>query len=118
MTDPSVVLGFLDVFGDFDPTLGVVLGGAVGVTLPALALILRRDRPLLAAEFQLPSARHVDARLVVGAALFGIGWGLAGYCPGPALVGAGGGVQSALLFVPAMLAGSLLHRWVTVHREG
>lgn len=110
MTDPRVVLGFLDVFGAFDPTLAFVLGGAVGTTLLVFRLILRRSRPLLADDFQLPASRVIDRPLLVGAGLFGIGWGLAGYCPGPALVGAAGGVNTALMFVPAMMAGALLHR--------
>jgi len=110
MTDPRVVLGFLDVFGAFDPTLAFVLGGAVGTTLLVFRVILRRSRPLLADDFQLPTSRVVDRPLLVGAGLFGIGWGLAGYCPGPALVGAMGGVNTARMFVPAMMAGTLLHR--------
>ena len=115
MTDPRVVLGFLDVFGAFDPTLAFVLGGAVGTTLLVFRLILRRSRPLLADDFQLPASRVIDRPLLVGAGLFGIGWGLAGYCPGPALVGAAGGVNTALMFVPAMMAGALLHRAIA-HR--
>lgn len=105
MTDPSVVLGFLDLFGDFNPALAFVLGGAVGTTLLAFRFVLRRPAPLLAARFELPSRRDIDARLLGGAALFGIGWGLAGYCPGPALVSAGALIDTALVFVPAMLAG-------------
>ena len=108
MTDPNIVLGFLDVAGDFDPRLAFVLAGAVVTTLIAFRLVLRRGRPWLADRFRLPLARTIDLPLVVGALLFGVGWGLAGYCPGPALVGAAAGVDSALIFVAAMLAGSLL----------
>jgi len=108
MTDPNVVLGFLDVAGDFDPRLAFVLAGAVATTLVAFRLVLRRRRPLLEDRFRLPLSRAIDRRLVIGALLFGIGWGLAGYCPGPALVGAAAGVDSALIFVAAMLAGSAL----------
>lgn len=108
MTDPNIVLGFLDVAGDFDPRLAFVLAGAVVTTLIAFRLVLRRGRPWLADRFRLPLARTIDPPLVVGALLFGVGWGLAGYCPGPALVGAAAGVDSALVFVAAMLAGSLL----------
>lgn len=114
MTDPVVVIGFLDVFGDFDPTLAFVLIGAAMTTAVAFHFVTRRARPILAAEFQLPATRTIDLPLVLGAAIFGVGWGLAGYCPGPALVGAGGGVTTALLFLPAMIAGSVAHRLVAV----
>lgn len=110
MTDPAVVLGFLDVFGDFNPALMFVLGGAVGTTLLAFRWVLRRPAPLLADGFQLPTRKDIDARLLIGAGLFGIGWGLAGYCPGPALVSAGALVDSALVFVPVMLLGGWLTR--------
>jgi len=106
MTDPNVVLGFLDVAGDFDPRLAFVLAGAVATTGVAFRLVLRRRRPLLADRFRLPLSRAIDRPLVIGALLFGIGWGLAGYCPGPALVGAAAGADSALIFITAMLAGS------------
>ncbi len=106
MTDPNVVLGFLDVAGDFDPRLAFVLAGAVATTGVAFRLVLRRRRPLLADRFRLPLSRAIDRPLVIGALLFGIGWGLAGYCPGPALVGAAAGADSALIFIAAMLAGS------------
>jgi len=110
MTDPLVVIGFLDVFGNFDPTLLFVLAGATTTTAVAFHFVLRRQRPIVAAEFQLPSTRTIGLPLVLGAAIFGVGWGLAGYCPGPALVGAGAGVSTALLFLPAMIAGGIAHR--------
>ncbi|MFB9067578.1 DUF6691 family protein [Pseudofulvimonas gallinarii] len=113
MTDARRVLGFLDLFGDFDPTLAFVLGGAVVTTVVLFRLVLRRGRPVLASRFRLSSLRHVDGRLLGGAAIFGIGWGLAGYCPGPALAGLGVGSAEALWFVPAMLAGMFLHRVVS-----
>lgn len=112
MTDPRIVLGFLDVFGDFDPTLMFVLGGAVATTTLLFRFVLRRGSPVLADTFQLSSLKHVDRKLLAGAALFGIGWGIAGYCPGPALAGLGIGSVEALWFIPAMLAGILLHRVV------
>lgn len=118
MTDPAVVLGFLDLVGQFDPTLAYTLAGAVGTTAVAFRLILRRGRPVLAPEFQLPTSRVIDASLLAGSAIFGVGWGLAGYCPGPALVGAAGGVDTALLFVPAMIAGALLQRWLFARQAG
>ena len=110
MSDPNVVLGFLDVAGDFDPSLLFVMAGAVGTTVIAFRFVLRRERPLFDADFHLPTAKVVDARLVGGAALFGVGWGLSGYCPGPLLVGVAGGASTALLFLPAMLIGSWMRR--------
>lgn len=110
MTDPAVVLGFLDLFGNFNPALMFVLGGAVGTTMLAFRLVLRRPAPLLEDKFQLPTRKDIDARLVIGAGLFGIGWGLAGYCPGPALVSAGALVDTALVFVPVMLVSGVLTR--------
>lgn len=110
MTDARRILGFLDVTGDFDPTLAFVLGGGVMTTLLLFRPVLRRGRPLFATDFRLPTLRDVDARLVLGAALFGIGWGLAGYCPGPALAGLGAGATEALWFVPAMVAGIVVQR--------
>lgn len=112
MTDPRRVLGFLDVSGDFDPTLAFTLGGAVVTTAVLFRFVLRRGAPVLAETFQLSNLKQVDRKLLVGAALFGIGWGIAGYCPGPALAGLGVGSVEALWFVPAMLAGILLHRIV------
>lgn len=112
MTDPRRVLGFLDLFGDFDPTLLFVLGGAVLTTVVSFRLVLRRGNPVLADTFHLSNLRHIDGRLLAGAAIFGIGWGIAGYCPGPALAGLGIASREALWFVPAMLIGMLLHRLV------
>jgi uncharacterized membrane protein YedE/YeeE len=110
MTDPRRILGFLDVAGDFDPTLLFVLGGAVATTLVLFRFVLRRGSPVLAGSFELSGLRKIDRPLLLGAALFGVGWGLAGYCPGPALVNLGVGAIEALWFVPAMIAGMLVHR--------
>lgn len=110
MTDPLRILGFLDVFGDFDPALLFVLGGAVLTTLLLFRVVLRRPAPVFAARFQISDLRTIDRPLLLGAALFGIGWGLAGYCPGPALVGLGVLSPEALWFVPAMIGGMVLHR--------
>jgi uncharacterized membrane protein YedE/YeeE len=110
MTDPRRILGFLDVAGDFDPTLLFVLGGAVATTLVLFRFVLRRGSPVLAGSFEISALKKIDRPLLVGAALFGIGWGLAGYCPGPALVNLGVGAIEALWFVPAMIAGMLVHR--------
>ena len=112
MSDPNIVLGFLDVAGDFDPSLLFVMAGAVLTTVIAFRFVLRRERPLFDGDFHLPTAKVVDARLVGGAALFGVGWGLSGYCPGPLLVGVAGGSATALLFLPAMLVGGWVRRFV------
>ena len=110
MTDRTVILGFLDVFGDFDPSLAFVMAGAVAVTAVAFRFVLKMPAPALAAGFQLPAKGLIDWRLLLGAAIFGVGWGVAGFCPGPVLVGAAAGVRDALIFLPAMLAGSLVYR--------
>jgi len=113
MTDAGRVLGFLDVFGRFDPTLMFVLGGAVTTTAVLFQFVLRRGQPVFADRFQLSLLKHIDRRLLTGAAIFGVGWGLAGYCPGPALAGLGIASVEALWFFPAMLAGILVHRLVS-----
>lgn len=105
MTDPAVVLGFLDVFGQWNPRLAFVMGGAVLTTAIGYRWVLRRSRPLLEDSFQLPKARHFDIRLIGGAAVFGIGWGIAGYCPGPALASLSGGAPSLLVLLASMIAG-------------
>jgi len=112
MTDPRRVLGFLDVFGEFDPALLFVLGGAVVTTTVLFRFVLRRGSPVLASTFHVSNLQHLDRRLLAGAAIFGVGWGIAGYCPGPALAGLGIGSIEALWFVPSMIAGMLLHRLV------
>jgi len=112
MTDARRVLGFLDLFGNFDPTLLFVLAGAVATTMLLFRFVMRRGGPVLADAFQVSNLRHVDRQLLGGAALFGVGWGIAGYCPGPALAGLGIGSMEALWFVPAMAGGMLLHRVV------
>jgi uncharacterized membrane protein YedE/YeeE len=112
MTDARRILGFLDVFGDFDPALLFVLGGAVITTAVLFRFVLRRGSPVLASTFHISNLRHIDRRLLGGAALFGCGWGLAGYCPGPVLAGLGVGSLEALWFVPAMIGGMLLHRLI------
>ena len=108
MTDPRKVLGFLDVAGAWDPSLAFVLGGAVGFSAVAFRGALRRTRPWFAEVFRLPSRTDLDAPLVIGAALFGIGWGLVGYCPGPAIVSLAWGNAEAWVLVPAMLVGAAL----------
>ena len=110
MTNPAKVLAFLDWFGSFDPTLAVVMAGALALSVPGVALARRRTRPLWALRFVWPTRRDVDFDLVAGAALFGIGWGLVGLCPGPALADLVRGSNEIFRFVGAMLGGILLHR--------
>jgi uncharacterized membrane protein YedE/YeeE len=111
MTDPRKVLGFLDVTGAWDASLLFVLGGAVVLSALAFHFVLRRPAPLWDMRFHLPAVSAIDRPLLLGSALFGIGWGLAGYCPGPAIASLGFGNAEALWLVPAMLAGAALHRW-------
>lgn len=105
MVLPSKVLGFLDVTGAWDPSLGLVMGGAVLAGLGAFAVARHRTRSYLGFEMKLPTSRVIDRRLVVGSLLFGIGWGIAGLCPGPALVDLGTGEIKAIVFFVALLAG-------------
>ncbi len=105
MANPAKVLGFLDLAGAWDPSLAFVMAGAIAVGMAAFMLARRRTVSLLGAEMRLPSSRHIDRRLVAGSLLFGIGWGVAGLCPGPGLVALGMGEVKALLFVAAMLVG-------------
>ena len=107
MTDPGKVQGFLDLFGTWDPSLAFVMGGAIAVGVFAFALAKRRSTTFLGSVLQMSTARDIDKRLVVGSLIFGAGWGLAGFCPGPALVGLGMGEPKALVFVAAMLVGML-----------
>ena len=108
MTDPGKVLGFLDLAGAWDPSLAWVMGGAIGVGVFAFAAAQRRSANLLGGVLHLPAARQIDRRLVLGALIFGIGWGLAGFCPGPALVSLATGQSQAAVFAAAMVAGMLL----------
>jgi uncharacterized membrane protein YedE/YeeE len=117
MADPAKVLGFLDLAGAWDPSLMFVMGGAVGVGVVAFAVARRRPRSLLGEPMQLPTKTRLDRRLVAGAALFGAGWGLAGFCPGPAIVALGLGEAKAVVFVAAMLAGMGLFEFVGVLRR-
>jgi len=112
MADPSVVLGFLDLAGDWNPALLFVMAGGVTVTFIGYRIVFGRGRPLWSKSFQLPSATAIDAPLVSGAAVFGIGWGLAGYCPGPALVSLANGRTEVIVFVVTMLAGMIAGRWM------
>ena len=112
MTDPGKVLGFLDLAGPWDPSLALVMGGAVLVGLLAFAVARKRSTSVLGGPMQLPTARHVDRRLVLGSLVFGVGWGIAGFCPGPAIVSLGAGEPKAVVFVLAMLAGMGIFEWL------
>lgn len=105
MANPAKVLGFLDLTGRWDPSLAFVMAGAIAVAMVAFALARKRTSSILGAEMRLPSKRSIDRRLVGGSLLFGVGWGIAGFCPGPALVSLGMGQIKGLVFVAAMLAG-------------
>ena len=118
MTSPQKVSSFLDLAGDWDPSLGLVMGGAIGIGLFAFAIARRRSTTLLGGPMRLPNKRTIDVRLVVGSMLFGIGWGIAGLCPGPAIVALGAGNGTALLFVAAMLGGMSLVDVLERAREG
>ncbi|RZJ58834.1 MAG: YeeE/YedE family protein [Acidovorax sp.] len=115
MADPNKVLGFLDLAGPWDPSLGFVMAGAIGIGLVAFAIAKRRTQSFLGTPMKLPDARGIDRRLVSGSLLFGVGWGVAGFCPGPALVAVGMGEAKAIIFVAAMLGGmgifELMERW-------
>ncbi len=108
MTDPSKVIGFLDIAGHWDPSLALVMGGAILVGLVAFRFANKRSKSFLGGAMHLPTRRDIDLRLAGGSLVFGIGWGLAGFCPGPALTALGTGNAKAMVFVAAMIAGMAL----------
>jgi uncharacterized membrane protein YedE/YeeE len=112
MTNPAKVLAFLDIAGSWDPSLIFVMGGAVLVALIAFYLAKNRTQSFLGGAMHIPTRRDIDRPLIIGSALFGVGWGLAGFCPGPALVSLGSGELKALVFVVAMLGGMLLFEFM------
>jgi len=112
MANPAKVLGFLDLAGPWDPSLALVMAGAIAVGLVAFFVARNRTASFLGAQMRLPTARRIDRRLVVGSALFGMGWGIAGFCPGPGLVALGMGEAKAATFVVAMLLGMGIFEWV------
>ena len=116
MTDPGKVKGFLDVAGAWDPSLALVMGGAIAVGVFAFAAAKRRTTSWSGDRIEIPSNTVIDARLIGGGVLFGAGWGLGGFCPGPALVAMSAGVGSAAVFVVAMLAGMVLHEVAVMRR--
>jgi uncharacterized protein len=111
MTRPIKVIGFLDFFGSWDPSLAFVMIGAIGVYFLAYRWSLKLTSPVLAAKFSLPTRSDLDWRLVTGAAIFGAGWGLGGFCPGPAIVSLASGAAPVMVFVAAMAFGIYLHTW-------
>jgi uncharacterized protein len=112
LADPAVVQGFLDVAGAWNPTLLFVMGAGLTVTLIGYRLVFRRGHPLFSPCFNVPTAKAIDAALISGAVIFGIGWGLAGYCPGPAVVSLPSGRPEVFVFVTAMIAGMTAVRWM------
>ncbi|CAB3667772.1 MULTISPECIES: YeeE/YedE family protein [Achromobacter] len=117
MANPAKVLGFLDIAGSWDPSLAFVMGGAVVVTALGFALLRRRRVSLSGEPLHWPTATRVDPRLALGSLAFGAGWGLAGFCPGPALVAAAAGVPQALIFVAAMIAGMAIYSAIEAYRR-
>ncbi len=116
MTDPGKVIGFLDLFGQWDPSLASVLGGAIAVGFFAFSMAKRRTQNFLGGAMRLPTSQDIDKRLVIGSLVFGAGWGLAGFCPGPALVSLGAGQDKAVVFVIAMVLGMLAFEWLEGRR--
>ena len=112
MSNPAKILGFLDLAGQWDPSLALVMAGAVAVGIGGFAVARRRTVSYLSLAMKLPTARNIDLRLIGGSVVFGIGWGIAGFCPGPALVALGMGQSKALLFVASMLVGMALFELV------
>ena len=113
MINPAKVLNFLDVFGRWDASLAFVMLGAVVTSAIGYRLAFRRERPLFEPRFMLPTRQDIDSRLLVGSAIFGIGWGLGGYCPGPAISGLGFGAPETIVFVTAMAAGMIVWRMMS-----
>lgn len=116
MTNPTVVLGFLDVFGDWNPSLIFVMGGAVAVGMIGYRFKNKRSTPLYAAQWFVPTRRDIDKNLIIGAVLFGVGWGLSGYCPGPGLTALVNNPAEGTYFVAALIAGSAIFHLQT-HRN-
>jgi uncharacterized membrane protein YedE/YeeE len=117
MANPAKVVAFLDITGQWDPSLALVMVGAIAVAAPAFLWARRRQHALLGEEMQIPTNRRLDRRLLIGSALFGIGWGMAGICPGPAWVLAGAGSLAGVQFVVAMLVGMALYETMIIRRK-
>jgi uncharacterized membrane protein YedE/YeeE len=117
MADPAKVLGFLDLTGGWDPSLALVMAGAIAVGALAFAIAGRRTTSMIGLDMKLPNSRQLDRRLMAGSVLFGIGWGIAGFCPGPGLVALGMGESKALIFVAAMVAGMGIFELIERRRQ-
>ena len=117
MANPAKVLGFLDLFGNWDPSLAFVMGGAISVGLLAFRVAAGRPTSLLGEPMRLPTRKDVDKRLILGSLVFGAGWGLAGFCPGPALVALGTGSLKATIFVASMLSGMAIFELIERNRQ-
>ena len=113
IVNPAKIIGFLDFAGDWDPTLAFVMGGALLVAIPAFRLTFKRQHPVLAEDFEVPTKKEVDGRLLAGAALFGVGWGLGGFCPGPSVTALASGLVPVFAFVAAMVAGMAVYKWIS-----
>jgi uncharacterized membrane protein YedE/YeeE len=118
MVNPNRILGFLDLFGDWDPTLLFVMAGAVPVSALSYFLIRGKDRPAFAERFNISIRKEIDRKLIVGSAIFGVGWGIAGYCPGPVVTMLSLQLREPLIFLVAMLVGSLAYRQVSQAKTG
>lgn len=117
MTQPTKVIGFLDVAGKWDATLMVVLAAATGTTMIAFRFVLRRPNPILAERFMLPTSKHIDGKLVGGAVLFGAGWAIGGFCPGPAIVAGMSGLSGVWVFLGSMAVGSFVYAQIANRME-
>jgi len=117
MANPAKVQNFLDLFGTWDPSLAFVMGGAIAVTMPGFWLVTRRSKPFFNDVFNLPTRTDFDARLITGAAIFGVGWGLGGFCPGPAMTALPLAAEGTLIFVATMLTGMAASKYVLQRRD-
>lgn len=113
MVNPAKIIGFLDFTGNWDPTLAFVFAGALVVAIPAFHWIFKRQHPVLAEDFEVPTEKEVDTRLLGGAALFGLGWGLGGFCPGPSVTALASGLLPVFAFVAAMIVGMAAYKWIS-----
>ena len=117
MVDPNKVLGFLDISGKWDPSLLLVIGAATGLTMISFRWVLKKSQPLFSDSFRLPTKTDIDKNLVIGAILFGVGWGLAGYCPGPGIAALTLGTAEPIIFVVCLIVGSRLQKYVSANQR-